>query len=68
MSGKGKVIKQSLRPQQVERGAWYYEEGRKIELIVYLSERHPKELREGFLHIKIPARKLEKTLARMPRA
>lgn len=59
------MSKPSLKPQNFDRGAWYYEYKGRIEIIVVLNERHPREVREGHLHINIPRYRLERSLARM---
>ena len=55
----------SMKPQHCERGAWYYEYKGHIEIIVCLNDRHPKEEREGYVHIKVPRYRLQRSLSRM---
>jgi len=60
-------MKQSLRPQNVSKSVWYYEEGRKLTFVVCAHDFTPKYADGGIIEFKVPISMLEKSIARSPK-
>ena len=55
------LVRPSLRPQQIDEDAWYYEYRGRIEVVVYVTARDGSQASRI---VSIPWRKLERSRAR----
>jgi hypothetical protein len=60
-----KPVGQSRNPQNVAPGVWYYEEGRSLGFVI---TREAKRTLGDSIQFQVPLHRLEKTLARSPKA